>query len=143
MVILDKIFAFGHDKLLCTHNTTIEISKDNFLTPKGNCILGINSSKACNTLDENLKLKIHQGKKLKVVINVDKYSDEFYGFGNNKLTLSSEKDMIFRKSDFICDRTVLINCTKSSIELDRDLINSLKVLGKKFEILFETADPNE
>ena len=70
MVILDTIYAFGHENLLCTHNTTIELTKDNHLTKKGDCILGIRASKACTDLNEKLKKLINQGKKIKVTIEV-------------------------------------------------------------------------
>ena len=143
MVVLDKIYAYGHDNVLCTHTSTIEITKDSSLTTAGNCILGINSSKACFELNPNLRNMIKQGKKITVTIMVDGKFDSFYGYGNSRLTLLSKEDLVFRKSEFICDRTVLINCTKSSIELDRELINRLKELGKKFKILFEVNDSNE
>jgi len=140
MVILDTIYAFGHKNILCTHNTTIEITKDNYLTPKGNCILGIRASKACINLNTTLKEKIKQGKKIKVNITFNDMIDVFYGYGDPRLTLSSKDAVIFRKSDFICDRTILINCTKSSIDLDRNLIKSIKNQQKKFKISFEVND---
>ena len=142
-MILETIHAFGHKKILCTHNTTIEITKDKHLTIKGNCILGINASKACIDLNSNLKGLIRQGNKFKIIIKVGEHTDFFYGFGHYNLTLSNEKDMVFRKSEFICDRTVLIKCTKSSSELDRMLIKHLRNQGKEFLIEFEQIDEDE
>jgi len=143
MVILDTIFAFGHENLLCTHNTTIELTKDNHLTKKGDCILGIRASKACTDLNEKLKKLINQGKKIKVTIKYEDIFDSFYGYGDPRLTLTSKNDMVFRKSKFICDRTILINCTKSSNELNRKLVNSLKNKDKRFEIDLENASNDE
>jgi hypothetical protein len=140
MVILDTIYAYGHENVLCTHHTTIEITKDNYLTKKGNCILGINASKTCLNLNSSLKEKIKQGKKIKVSIITRDNRDVFYGYGDPRLTLSNKNAIIFRKSNFICDRTILINCTKSSIDLDRGLIKSIKNQEKKFKISFEAND---
>lgn len=137
MKILEKVYVYGHENIHCTHKTTIEITKDKDLTKRGNCIIGINASMACGDLNEHLKKLIKEGKKIKVKINIDGITDSFYGFGNKNLTLLNKKDMVFRKSDFICDRTVLINCTKSSNDLDRKIIKKLKVAGKKFFITFE------
>lgn len=142
-MILETIHAFGHKNILCTHNTTIEITKHKHLTKKGNCILGVNASKACNDLNANLKTLIRQGNKFKITIKVGKYIDFFYGYGHSHLTLSNTKEMVFRKSEFVCDRTVLIKCTKSSHELDRKLIKSLKNKDKKFLIQFEKIDNDE
>ncbi|MFX0003674.1 MAG: DUF371 domain-containing protein [Candidatus Hodarchaeota archaeon] len=137
MTILDKIYAFGHENILSTHKTTIELTKAKSLTKKGNCIIGINATKACFDLSSNLKQQINDGKKVKVTLKVDNLQDSFYGFGNKKLRLLDKKDIVFRKSNYICNRTILINCTKSSNEIDPKLIEKLKVPGKKLLIIFE------
>ena len=87
MVILDTIYAYGHENIFCTHNTTIEITKDTYLTTKGTCILGIRASKACYDLTATLKEKIKQGKKIKVSIFLNEISDTFYGYGDPRLIL--------------------------------------------------------
>ena len=58
MTILDEISAFGHENILCTHKTTIELTKDEFVSKKGNCILGIKASKSCSDLNTELKNQI-------------------------------------------------------------------------------------
>ena len=137
MTIIDTIEIMGHPFIQCIHNTTIELTKDNYLTKKGTCILGIKASKACYDLNPLLKKKIRNGEKIDVIIKVDGICDSFYGYGNKKLTLLSKKDIVFRKSDFICDRTILINCTKSSNELSRNIIKRLVNPNKQFSILFK------
>jgi hypothetical protein len=139
MTILDIIYAYGHENILCTHNTTMELTKKNFLTKKGNCILGINSSKSCKSLNPILKEAIKKGEKLKVTIKVENLFDFFYGYGNEKLILSDEDDIVFRKSNFICNRTILIKCTKSSSELNPKLIEKLKFSEAKITVLFERS----
>ncbi|MFX1494492.1 MAG: DUF371 domain-containing protein [Promethearchaeota archaeon] len=137
MPFIEKIYAYGHNNISCTHNTTIEITKDSFLTRKGTCILGIKASKACSDLNYDLKRRIRNEAKIKVIIKVDNISESFYGFGCKDLCLSNQKDLVFRKSDYICDRTVLIKCSKSSKELDRNVIKKIKTPGKRFTILFD------
>jgi len=138
--ILEEITVYGHENLLCTHKTTIEITKDTGLTRKGNCILGVKASKACKDLENPLREAIIQGKKLIITIKVDNLIETFYGFGDERLTLLNEKDIVFRKSDFVCDRTALVKCSKSSDDLNHNLINKLKTNGKKFYITFETNE---
>ena len=140
MTILEKIYAYGHKNILCTHKTTIELTKTSSLTKKGNCILGINASKACSDLNVNLKNNLKQGRKIKITIKTINFLDSFYGYGNKDLTLIDKNDIVFRKSDFICGRTILINCTKSSRELKRDLIQELRNLHNKFSLTFEIED---
>ncbi|TXT61853.1 MAG: hypothetical protein BAJALOKI3v1_740012 [Promethearchaeota archaeon] len=139
-MILERIYAKGQKNVRCRHKTTIEITKDSYLTPKGDCILGIEASKACYDLDANFKKYLRKGKKVEVIIKYHDLFDTFFGFGHNQLGLTSKKDMVFRKSDFLCDRTVLINCTKSSSELSRKLVNEIKKTQNRFSILFKKAD---
>lgn len=143
MTIIDTIEIMGHPFIQCIHNTTIELTKDNYLTKKGTCILGIKASKACYDLNPLLKKKIRNGAKIDVIIKVDEICDSFCGYGNKKLTLLSKKDIVFRKSDFICDRTILVNCTKSSNELSRNIIKRLVNPKKQFSILFKVNGVNE
>ena len=137
LTIIERIHAWGHENILCTHNSTIEITKDKSLTKKGDCIIGVNASKACNDLTLEIKNQIKSGKKFKVILNVENIKDYFYGYGNKRLRLLDKNDMVFRKSNFICDRTVLINCSKSSIELNRDLTRILRKPKTKLLISLE------
>ncbi len=137
MKILDKFYAFGHENVMGSHKTTIEITKDNYLTKKGDCIVGINSSKGCIDLSPELKKSLKKGRKIKVILEVDNYQDHFFGFGNNMLKLQDANDIVFRKSNFVCERTVLTNCTKSARDLSRDLIKILKESKRKLLIKFE------
>ncbi len=140
MTIIEKIYAWGHTNILCTHRTTIEITKETNLTKMGDCVIGVKASKACFDLIPDLKNHIKNGNKLKVKLKVDEAEDYFYGFGNKNLKMLDKTDMVFRKSVFICDRTVLIGCSKSSKELSRKLIAKLKHPKIKLSITFEVNE---
>ena len=142
MVILETVTAYGHENILCTHNTTIEITKERSLTKKGNCIMGINASKGCFDLNQNLKKKIKDENKIKITLKLEDLQDSFIGFGSKDLRLLDKNDMVFRKSNFICDRTVLINCTKSSNEINPELIEKLRKPDVKLSIIFEINERN-
>ena len=142
LTIIERIQARGHENILSTHRTTIEITKDKNLTKRGDCIIGINASKACNDLTEELKILIKNGTKFKIILKADEMQDYFYGYGNRNLRLLDKNDMVFRKSDFICDRTVLINCSKSSVEINRDLTKTLRNPNSKLSIIIESTELN-
>jgi uncharacterized protein len=131
---MEKIQAYGHKNILCNHNSTIEITKDKYLTKNGNCIVGIKASKSCRDLNQNIKRAIKKGKRFKIIIKLGKLKDSFYGYGSSNLKLKDPIDMVFRKSNYVSDRTVLINCTKAAIDLDRNLVNKLKTPNIKFDI---------
>ena len=142
MTLLDTITAKGHQLIQCTHTTTIELTKDTYLTKNGTCILGIEASKACCDLNPLLKKKITNGEKIRVIIKTGSDIESFYGFGHKNLTLLNKKDIVFRKSDYICDRTILIKCSKSSNELNRNIIKKLTNSKERFSIIFEVNDAN-
>jgi len=142
MTVLDTITAKGHPLIQCTHTTTIELTKDTYLTKNGTCILGIEASKACYDLNPLLKKKITNGEKITVIIKTGEIIDSFYGFGHKNLTLLNKKDMVFRKSNFLCDRTILIKCSKSSSELDRNTIKKLTSSKEQFSIIFKGNNAN-
>ena len=135
-MILEDIYAYGHENISCIHSSTIELTKDQNVTKRGTCILGIKATKSCFDLNEETKKKIKHGNKLTIKIKVDNEIDTFYGYGHPNLTLLNPNEMVFRKSDYICDRTVLIRCSKASRDLNNKLIDKIKVSNKQFLIQF-------
>ncbi|MFX1303309.1 MAG: DUF371 domain-containing protein [Promethearchaeota archaeon] len=136
------MYAYGHENIFGIHSTTIEVTKDKNLTKKGNCIIGVNATKACFDLSPKLKKNIKNGNKIKITLKIDDLQDSFYGFGSKELKLLDKDDIVFRKSNYICDRTILINCTKTSSELSRELIEKLKNPRNKLSIIFELNEIN-
>jgi len=125
-ILLDKITARGHPNVLGTHRTTIEITTEDFLTTNGNCIIGVMSSKSVNDYSPKLKEAIQNGNKIEIEMVAGPFKENIIGIGHKDLDLSNEISMVFRLSEFISDRTALIGCSKSSIELDRNFIKYLK-----------------
>ncbi|MEM0174256.1 MAG: DUF371 domain-containing protein [Sulfolobaceae archaeon] len=134
MIRLDHLIAEGHENIRAKHRTTFEITKDNYLTLRGDCIIGINANKGARDLDEELKrLIIREETYVYIVIYL---SNELYeivkGKGSSKLTLTNGNKIIVRKSDFISDATIAIRSNKSARDLRRDLINKLRTEKPRF-----------
>lgn len=143
--ILEEIYAFGHINVLGTHRSTLEITTENFLTPRGNCIIATRSSKAVGNFSPELKKAIQLGAKIKVTLSAGPYQDNFFGFGNQSLDLTSKTSIVFRLSEFISDRTALINCSKNAAEINRNLISYLQDPQNQLIIRFyeEKNDQND
>ncbi len=58
-------------------------------------------------------------------IKVNDYSFEIIGKGHNDLLLDDPNDIVLRKSEFICPRTLAISCDKSSVSIQRDMVQLL------------------
>ncbi|MHA1395422.1 MAG: DUF371 domain-containing protein [Promethearchaeota archaeon] len=149
-----SFYAYGHPNIRSTHKTTLEITKENFLTTRGDCILGINAESSCRDLPQWLKAEIRRGNKFLVelliktennALNEKKYiiKDHFYGYGDKDLPLKSEISMVFRRSNFICNRTILIKCSKSAKDINRDLVEYLKKPKSKLKITIKKVEPSQ
>ena len=126
-MVEEEILFYGHPKVLGLHKRTIEITKDNYLTERGDCIIGVNASKSCNDLDVKLKKLIQtDGSHIKFEFIIGNHSFDVMGFGNRKLTLSDKHDLVLRKTGFISSRTVSIHCDKGSTEIPRKILAELR-----------------
>jgi len=117
----------GHENIRSTHKKTIEITKDSELSPKGDCIIGVNASHSCYDLPGSLKEKLQDPKsKVKFSIKVAEHEFIVEGRGCEDLTLTHTEDIVIRKSNFICPRTLAIKCDKASDLLPREMVTLLQ-----------------
>ena len=128
----------GHKHVLSLHEKTLEITKDNDLSPKGDCIVGVNSDISCIDLPEKMKEKIQNPEtKIKFTLKVGKFSFKVQGHGSEKLTLKHVSDIVLRKSAYTCSRTIAINCDKASSDIPRDLVSLLHNPQTKGKMIIE------
>jgi hypothetical protein len=120
------IKARGNKLIKATHKSTLEITKDNFLTERGDCIIGINANYSVKDLPEDLKDHLLNEGKIKIVIKVDDLTDDIIAYGSKNLLLTNDRSIVIRKSNYIDDRTLAINSNKSAIDIDRKLIEELR-----------------
>lgn len=113
----------GHENIRSNHQKTIEITKESHLTPSGDCIIGVNASASCAELPTSLKKKL-QNPNSKVTLSIKVGTHEFNveGRGHENLSLTHLEDIVIRKSDFVCPRTLAIKCDKASDLIPREMI---------------------
>jgi len=120
------IHAKGHPNVKSTHKTTLEITKEDYLTPKGDCIIGISADKSMADFSDELREKIRNSDKIIIEIVVGDLKDTIIGKGHKDLILNHPTDIVIRKSNFICPRTLMINADKSAKELNYKIVERLK-----------------
>lgn len=117
----------GHENIRSLHKNTIEITKESTLTPRGDCIIGINAKFGCNDIPEKIKVKLRAtNSKVVFSIIVNDYIFTINGTGHRDLIFSDPNDIVLRKSDYVCPRTLAINCDKASDSIPRELIQLLQ-----------------
>ncbi len=127
MTVKFEILFSGHKNIRSNHQKTIEITKESHLTPQGDCIIGVNASSSCADLPLELKNQLKNPEsKIKFSIRVADKEFVLEGKGHPELILSHTEDIVIRKSDFICPRTLAIKCDKASDLLPRDMVTLLQ-----------------
>jgi hypothetical protein len=126
-MIQDEITFTGHPNILSTHAKTIEITKAPTLSLRGDCIIGVNANKGCSDLKPGLRNLLRQPNLLvKIDLEVSDLSFTIDGRSDPRLSLLNDHDIVIRKSNFACPRTVAISCNKSSSDIPRDLVYLLR-----------------
>lgn len=135
-----KILAKGHENVSSMHKSTFEITKDSDLTPSGDCIVGVDMDKTMLDFPQEFKEKIADSNtKIIVELKTENGCDVIVGYGHEDLTLTHPTDIVVRKSDFTCSRTLMINADKAARDLDSDLICDLKN-GKIMEVTIKSCE---
>jgi len=117
----------GHENIRSNHQKTIEITKESNLTPQGDCIVGVNATSSCADLPQELKDKLRiSDSKVTFSSNVGEHEFVLKGKGHPNLILTHSEDIVIRKSDFICPRTLAVNCDKASDLLPREMVSLLQ-----------------
>jgi hypothetical protein len=139
---MERVTAWGHENVLSLHETTIEVTMEPHLTKRGDCIIGVGADMGLIDLSDDFKESARdENIKIKVTFSAGGVKVTVIGYGHPDLTFTHKTDMVIRKSDFICDRTLMINTDKSSAELDRKLINLLKDKNQKLIMEIEAVPP--
>ncbi len=118
--------ANGHKNIQGTHESTFEITTDDYLTPAGDCIIGIDATVApCDLPDEFKRDCQRQDRRIAVTLSVDSFESVIHGYGHPDLTFASDRSFVFRTSSYIDDRTVMIRADKAAADINREFIQSL------------------
>ena len=133
--IREVIFAFGHENVLATHRTTFEITKEAKLSKGGDCIIAVSADKSLTDLGFEFREGLKREKaKISILIEAGDAGDVVNALGSSKLILSHPTDMVIRKSNYICGRTLAIKADKAACDLSRSLVEKLQNPKQKVKI---------
>jgi hypothetical protein len=102
-----------------THKTTLEFTKDNTLTPNGNCIIGVGADFSLESIKSLLAFD-----RLRVVMKAGDIADEVLCDTNRNF--NDDHEMVIRMGTFDSSRTLGVNADKSSRYLKREMMERMK-----------------
>ena len=133
----EVFYAWGHHNVKAMHRTTLEITREEHLTLRGDCIIAVNSEKSVSDLVPEVKQAIrHEGAKVMLMLRLLDVEEVISGHGSEKLLLTSPLSIVCRKSDYICPRTLMIRCDKAAIDVNRELVEYLR-RGLRLQVILE------
>ncbi|MGD1004368.1 MAG: DUF371 domain-containing protein [Methanoregulaceae archaeon] len=128
MEATEIIRCYGHPLISATHPTTFEVTMDNVLTKKGNCIIGIYADKGAAGLSQKFKdVLCADDSLLTTTLICDNVSVKVQSNGSLAMKLNHPTDLVWRKSAFVCGRTIGIRSDKVARTLPTTLIDLLKM----------------
>jgi hypothetical protein len=135
MEATEVILAYGHENVQATHRTTLEITKTPHLSKEGTCIMAVSADKALADLNPRFKKILQrENAELSILIEVAGIAEFLNASGSPRLVLTHPTDMVIRKSDYACNRTIAIKADKAASDLPKGIVAELKNPGQKVRI---------
>ena len=132
---IEVIVGYGHKNIQATHKTTLEFTKDKHLSKKGDCIVAVAADKTLADLSAEFKENLRKPHaKLIILIEAGGIIEQVNAHGSPQLILTHPTDMVVRKSDYVCNRTLAVHADKAAQDLPRELVEKLKNPKQKVKI---------
>lgn len=138
------IHAQGHQNILSMNMTTFEITKDTQMTKRGDCIIAVNADKAGANLSQEFK-KALQSDSAKLTITVEAGTEKeiINACGHPQLTLTHPTDLVVRKSNYVCNRTLAVHADKSAKDFSKTLVKRLQDPKQIVIVTLTVATPTQ
>jgi len=127
MKIQETLRCRGHPNVSGRHPTTFEVTKEDHLSSRGDCIIGIEADKGAADLSP---LFVNMLARDDAVLVTRLYCRDrtvtVTSRGSSAMTLDHPTDLVWRRSNFVCGRTVGIGSNYIAKDLPRAFISLLK-----------------
>jgi hypothetical protein len=131
----EAFWALGHTNIQAIHPTTLMFTKDIHVSKNGDCIVAMTADKSVADLSAQFKEQLRKpNAKVTVTIEAGDFKEQIRALGSPKLCLCHPTDIVIRKSDYICNRTLAIYADKSANDLQRELVEKLHDPKQKVKV---------
>jgi len=133
--VITVIFARGHENIQATHKTTFEITKEPTLTKRGDCMIAVEATKGAADLPLEFKEAARKrGAQITITIEAGELKEVVKTRGSPRLVFTHATDLVVRKSDYVCGRTLAIRADKAAKDLSRKLIEKIRDPSQRIRI---------
>ncbi|RXE57244.1 hypothetical protein ABH15_03840 [Methanoculleus taiwanensis] len=123
----DVVRSRGHPLVQGLHKTTFEVTRECELTLSGDCIIGVCADKGAADLSAPFKRLLSDDQAVLLTrLCAGSESVEVRSRGSSQFTLDHPTDLVWRRSGFVCGRTVGIYSDCVARTLPRSFIDRLR-----------------
>lgn len=127
MRVVERFHAHGHEQIRATHRTTMEFTREETLSERGDCIVAVGATKGAADLSPKFKeLAGRDDARVTIIIEVDGLSEVVNAHGRSGLTFTHPTDMVIRRSLYTCGRTIAVGADKAAVDISRDVVRRLQ-----------------
>ena len=121
----------GHPNVTGRHPTTFEITREDHLSCQGDCIIGISAETGASGLPQAFAEALARDDAVLVTrLCCGTHCVTITSRGSRDLTLDHPTDLVWRKSGYVCGRTVGIRSDRAARDLPREIISCLQGGGE-------------
>jgi len=122
----ELVRARGHEHVRAEHASTWELTSDDWLTPAGDCILGVEADRVPADFDAAFveACRDHDAT-IEATLRADGHEQVIAGSGHPDLTFENDRSLVGRTSDYVDDRTVMVGADAAAADVDRAIVDAL------------------
>jgi hypothetical protein len=122
----EVVRAHGHEHVSARHASTLELTSDDYLTPAGDCILGVEADRTPADFDSGFVDACRDADaRITATLEADGHTETIGGRGHPDLAFESARSLVCRTSGYVDDRTVMVGANAAAADLDRDFVAAL------------------
>ena len=127
MPVTEIIHCRGHKNVLARHKSTFEITKETELSKNGDCIIAVGADKGAMDLSPEFREAIsHEDAVLRTTLTCGEHSVTILSQGAPGITLTHPTDLVWRRSSFVCPRTIAVYSDHTAALLPREMMAALQ-----------------
>ena len=133
--VVTVVLARGHENIQATHKTTFEITKEQTLTKRADCIIAVEANRSATDLPLEFKEAARKkGAQMTIEIEAGELKEVVKARGTPRLLFTHPMDLVVRKSDYVCGRTLAIGADKAASDLSRLLVEEIKESSQRIRV---------
>lgn len=132
-----RVRASGHENVSAEHASTLEFTSDDWLTPAGDCILGVEAEPVPAAFDDAFVSACRSADAtITATVRVGGAEQTIRGRGHPELRFESDRSLVCRTSEYVDGRTVMIDADAAAADVDRGIVAELTA-GATVECVLE------